>query len=147
MEQESTGHLMNILKDVDTAEIEQFSREHLTGMPSFSAYIGSFIDANAANRREIIRKADFPEKYGYKLLSGENRTSERDYILRFCIVLGMTLKETQRALELNGMRPLYPKEKRDMVLIVAINKGISDVDAVNELLESHKCMALKKSKS
>lgn len=147
MQQESTGHLMNVLKDVDQAGIEKFSEEHLSALPTFASYMDEFISAHECNRREIIRKADFPEKYGYKLLSGENHTSERDYVLRFCITLGMNLKQTQRALELNGMRPLYPKDRRDMVLIVALNTEMCDVDKVNELLSRHQCEALKRSGS
>ena len=145
--QESTGQLMNVLKSVEITEIESFSKDHIPKTPSFAAHMDEFIAANRSNRREIIRKADFPEKYGYKLLSGENRTSERDYILRFCIALGMNLKETQRTLELYGMRPLYPKDKRDMVLVVAINHGKDNVDEVNELLERHGCQPLKRSGS
>lgn len=145
MEQISTGHLMEELKDVKEAELEAFSRTHARTLPSLGDYWGEIIAAQPLSRREIIRRADFPEKYGYKLLSGENRTSERDYVLRFCIVLGMTLKQTQRALELNEMRPLYPRDRRDMALIVAINSGMTGVDEVNALLTRHHCPELKRS--
>lgn len=57
----------------------------------------------------------------------------------------MTLKQTQRALELNEMRPLYPRDRRDMALIVAINSGMTGVDEVNALLTRHHCPELKRS--
>jgi hypothetical protein len=75
-----------------------------------------------------------PQKYGYKLLSGETHTTDRDKLLRIFIAMNMTLKETQRALELYGLATLYPKKKRDAIIIIAINKGISSVDIVNEWL-------------
>ncbi len=59
--------------------------------------------------------------------------------------MGMSLQETQRALELNEMRPLYPKDRRDMALIVAFNTGMTSVDEVNALLARHGCPALKRS--
>ena len=48
----------------------------------------------------------------------------------------MTLKETQRALNLYGMNELYPKIKRDVLLIVALGQKIFDIDQVNEMLKS-----------
>ena len=46
----------------------------------------------------VFLKADIPERYGYKLLSGEKHTKQRDVILRICYAAEFTLKETQRAL-------------------------------------------------
>ena len=46
----------------------------------------------------------------------------------------MTLKETQRALKLYGMNELYPKIKRDVLLIVAIGQKNYDIDAINNIL-------------
>ena len=42
-------------------------------------------------------KADIPERYGYKLLSGEKHTRQRDVILRICCAAGLS-----NALEANG---------------------------------------------
>ena len=47
----------------------------------------------------------------------------------------MTLKETQRALKLYGMSELYPKIKRDVLLIVAIGQKTYDIDQVNDILK------------
>ena len=46
----------------------------------------------------VFLKADIPEKYGYKLLSGEKHTRQRDIILRICYAAELTLEQTQRAL-------------------------------------------------
>ena len=46
----------------------------------------------------------------------------------------MTLKETQRALKLYGMNELYPKIKRDVLLIVALGQKTFDIDQVNDIL-------------
>jgi predicted transcriptional regulator len=96
-------------------------------------------------RQDIFQKADMPQKYGYKLLSGESHTIDRDKLLRIFIAMNMTLKETQRALTLYGMPILYPKLKRDAIIIIALNKGISSVDTVNEWLIEHKEPALSRS--
>ena len=138
MREESTGRLMDLLKRVDVTEVENFRKKHaLRENEGFPAFIDERIREKKILRKELIRQADFPEKYGYKLLSGESHTTERDYILRFCFALGLNLRDTQRALKLYGMRELYAKDSRDIVLIVAVNKKIRSVDQVNELLREN----------
>ncbi len=103
----------------------------------FSTYLDGLIAQKKLKRQDIFQKADLPQKYGYKLLSGETHTKNRDKLLRLFIAMGLTLKETQRALALYPMPTLYPKNSRDMVLIIAINQGVSSVDTVNEWLEEY----------
>jgi hypothetical protein len=135
MEKDSTTHLMDILMNAEKEDIDQFTHKHLAGQCSgFPAYMDTIISKKRLKRQDIFQKADLPQKYGYKLLSGETHTTDRDKLLRIFIAMNMTLKETQRALELYGLAALYPKKKRDAVIIIAINKGVSSVDTVNEWL-------------
>ncbi|MBR6321888.1 MAG: hypothetical protein IKR59_03375 [Lachnospiraceae bacterium] len=147
MREESTSKLMDMLKRVDVTEVENFRKKHaLKENEGFPAFMDERIREQKILRKELIRQADFPEKYGYKLLSGESHTTERDYILRFCFALGLNLKDTQRALKLYGMRELYAKDSRDIVLIVAVNKKLHSVDGVNELLKENGQEPLKESR-
>lgn len=135
MKKDSTTHLMDVLLNAEKEDIDQFSHKHLTGQFSgFPAYMDALISKKKLKRQDIFQKADLPQKYGYKLLSGETHTTNRDKLLRIFIAMNMTLKETQRALELYELATLYPKKKRDAIIIIAINKGISSVDTVNEWL-------------
>lgn len=147
MGEESTSKLMDLLKRVDVTEVENFRKKHaLKENEGFPAFMDERIREKKILRKELIRQADFPEKYGYKLLSGESHTTERDYILRFCFALGLNLKDTQRALKLYGMRELYAKDARDIVMIVAVNKKLHSVDGVNELLRENGQEPLKESR-
>ena len=82
-------------------------------------------------------KADIPERYGYKLLSGEKHTRQRDVILRICYASGFTLKETQRALRKYGMPELYAKISRDAMIMIAFNERPGSIIDVNALLKKH----------
>jgi len=138
MEQDSTSSLMNILKN--TSDVEQYCEQHLEGKSyaSFTPYMDDLIAQKRFKRQDILARADIPQKYGYKLLTGERHTTDRDKILRICIAMKLSLKETQRALSLYGMQPLYPKNKRDVVFIIALNKGIGSVSSINQrLIELH----------
>lgn len=101
---------------------------------SFSDYISNIMRKKGLKRQNVIIRANLPQKYGYKLLSGETHTTDRDKILRICFSLKMSLKEAQTALKLFGMNELYPKIKRDAMLIVAFNNKMYSIDDVNKWL-------------
>ena len=81
--------------------------------------------------------ADIPERYGYKLLSEEKRTRQRDVIIRLCYAAGFTLDETQKALRIYGMPELYARKRRDALLMIAINEHSGSVIEVNAFLRKN----------
>ena len=89
-------------------------------------------------------KAEIPERYGYKLLSGEKRTRQRDVILRICYAAEFSLKETQRALKKYRLPELYAKVPRDALLMIAFNEGLGILE-VNDLLKENKMDPLRTS--
>ena len=134
-QEHSTTSLMNVLQSADFMDIDSYSKNYIrSAISSFSVYMDSIIKRKGLKRQDIFQKADIPQKYGYKLLSGESHTKDRDKLLRIFFATNMTLKEVRRALELYGMPVLYPKKKRDALLIIAFNRGISSVDEVNKIL-------------
>ena len=95
-------------------------------------------------QQRVFLDGDIPERYGYKLLSGEKRTRQRDVILRICYATGLTLEETQRALKKYGMPELYAKVKRDAMLMIIFNEHPGSVYDVNSILEKNGMEPLKK---
>ena len=135
MEEKSTSMLMNILKTADKAGLGAYRRQYLKeGSVDFTSYMDRLIAEKKLKRQDIFQRADIPQKYGYKLLTGERHTTDRDKLMRIFLAMGLDLKEVQRGLKLYGMSELYPKFSRDAVLIIAINQGVRDVDRVNEWL-------------
>jgi hypothetical protein len=55
-------------------------------------------------------------------------------VLALCIGAGMNYSQTQRALEISGLAPLYPKNERDVRIAIAINHGLDNVMEVNDIL-------------
>ena len=101
----------------------------------FCAYIKELIREKNLRQQDIFIQADIPERYGYKLLSGEKRTRQRDVILRICYAAELTLEETQHALMLYGMSPLYARIPRDAVLMIAFNRHAGNILDVNAMLK------------
>ena len=130
-----TENLMNTLKNAKPSQVKNYIQEHFEdGEPTFFMYIDELLEQKKLLRQDVLIKADLPQKYGYKLLTGESHTTNRDKILRICFSMNMSLTETQRALKLYGMNELYPKIKRDVLLIVALNQKIYNIDKINEML-------------
>lgn len=148
MDQESTTNLIGILQNTKEKDIDKYYKQHIESKcyETFTAYMDDLIAQKRLKRQDILARADIPQKYGYKLLSGESHTSNRDKILRICLAMKLSLTETQRALVLYGMQPLYPKNKRDAFLIIAINTSMHSIDDINERLVSYGLSELSTSK-
>ncbi len=133
--EKSTADLMNTLKHTSPSELKEYLRETFKdGEPSFSGYLDALLLQKNLKRQDVLIRANLPQKYGYKLLTGETHTTNRDKILCVCFAMEMSLKETQRALKLYGMNELYPRIRRDVLLIVALGQKVYDIDKVNDIL-------------
>jgi len=94
-------------------------------------------------QQEVFIQADLPMNYGYKLISGEKHTRQRDTILRICLASKLSLEQTQEALALYGMSQLHCRIPRDMAFIVAINNKMFDVFSVNLFLQENGMLPMK----
>ena len=131
-----TTNLMDALQNARPSDMHEYIQEQFEeGEPDFPGYINMLLSQKGLKRQDVLIKENLTQKYCYKLLSGESHTTDRDKILRICFSMEMTLKETQRALKLYGMSELYPKIKRDVLLIVAIGQKTYDIDQVNDILK------------
>ena len=103
----------------------------------FCAYVKSILKKNGITQLNAFLRADIPERYGYKLLTGERHTQQRDVILRLCYACEMTLEETQRALRKYGMPELYAKFPRDALLMIAFGDRPGGIIELNTLLKKN----------
>ena len=149
MKGKNTINLENVLKSTHLNEFENFCIENkesmLTDEYAFSVYFKELFKVKKISQQMVFLKADIPERYGYKLLSGEKRTKQRDVILRICYAAEFSLEETQRALKEYGMPELYAKIPRDALLMIIFNERPGSVLEVNELLQKNGMLPLRTS--
>ena len=142
----TTDNLTSVLKSTHPDELKEVLEAHWEKIVSsekpFSDYMKGLLKQRGLKQQDVFLAADISERYGYKLINEEKHTRQRDTILRLCYAAKLTLDETQRALKLYGMSPLYPRIQRDAVLMVAFNNGVYDIHEVNSLLEKHDTEAL-----
>ncbi len=89
------------------------------------------------SQKDVFIAADFDDRTGYKLISGEKRTKKRDAILRICLAAEFSLEETQTALVLYGMAPLHGRVRRDAAFIVAFCNRIYEIHDVDKILRDN----------
>lgn len=127
----TTKELEGIL--LNHADISELNDEMLN--ISFGDYFRDVLLTKNITQQTVFLNADIGEKYGYKLISGEKHTKQRDVIIRLCFAGEFTFDETQRALRLYGMSPLYARIKRDALLINAFNRHIGNIIDLNQFLK------------
>ena len=135
MKDSTTSNLARILSKIDsTNEMEQYMDipQVADGFKSFAEYFQSLDAVKKLDRGELIRNSGLERSYFYQVMKG-TRSPGRDKVLRLCLAAGLNLRETPRALELSGNAVLYARNRRDIILTVAVNQ-MADVDDTNLLL-------------
>lgn len=141
MEDIDTKELDAKLKGIRPEEVDSFSEvnsKYLAhGAKAFYYYMKDVLESKNILLKDVYVRSDVTESYGGKIITMAKHTKNRDLIIRFCLAGHFTLTETNRALKLYGMTPLYSKSERDVIIIVAINNRRYQLSEVNEMLESH----------
>lgn len=91
------------------------------------------VNNSGMSKSDIINKSDFGYVYFYDVINGRKIPST-DKIVRLALAMKMTLEQCQTALKYSGKSPLYPRLKRDSILIFAINHNYDIYQTVELLL-------------
>jgi hypothetical protein len=141
MQEKDTNELEKVLGKTHLSDYDSYVKKNkdsmLSDSNSFSTYVKEKMAEKGITQQTVFLKADVPERYGYKLLSGEKHTKQRDVILRICYAADFTLQETQRALKKYGMAELYAKDERDALVMIAFNEKPGSIIEVNTMLKEH----------
>jgi uncharacterized protein YqgQ len=149
MQEKETKELEKVLGKTHLSDYDSFVEDNKDSMlwdsNSFSTYVKGLMAQKGISQQTVFLNADVPERYGYKLLSGEKHTKQRDVILRLCYAAEFTLSETQRALKKYGMSELYAKDERDALIMIVFNERPGSIIDVNGLLKEHGYLPLRTS--
>lgn len=98
----------------------------------FLDYLMKLFQDAGISKVTLAKRAETSEIYLYQIFSGA-RMPSRDRVLCLCFGLPATLAQTQELLRIGGMAQLYPKNKRDAIIIYGLTHG-QTLPQVNELL-------------
>lgn len=131
-----TNDLMEELSGQDT-DLDRYFEENPTSFINFDIkeFWKNAVDTSSKTKSDIINKADMSYCYFYDVINGRKIPS-KDKIIRIVLAMNLSLDDCQEALRISGKSALYPRIKRDSILIYAINKGYS-IYQTNDLLLEH----------
>ena len=135
MTEESTGKLEAILKSVGKGvDAEKFAEEHESQYKSFREFFDAYIAEQGLDITAVISRSRISKNYVYDITNGVTKKPGRDKLIALCVAAGMDVDMVNRGLRIAGYNPLYPKKKRDVFIAECINRGATDITALNIML-------------
>lgn len=132
MKKKDTNELMNeLIKSDNTDEYCSKNAQFMVN-DKISIYLNNILENKGLVKSKIIKKTELSEVQCYQIFDGRRKPS-RDSLLSICIAMELSLDETQQMLKTGGFAPLYPKNKRDVIIIKGIQNNLS-VAQINEHL-------------
>lgn len=131
----TTDELMNILMSKEDLPqyIDENSNEFLKS--SLCQYLNQLQTEHGLKKGDIIADALVERSYGYQIFSGRKEMPSRDVLISFALAMKLSLDETQSLLRIAHMAMLYPRVKRDSIILHSIAKHESVIQC-NTVLES-----------
>lgn len=99
---------------------------------SLAEYLQQLLDEKGLGRSKVVREAGLNDTFGYQIFKGTRKAS-RDKVLQLAFAMHLGLRETDRLLQAAGANELYCKNRRDAIIIFAVQKGYT-LQKVNEEL-------------
>lgn len=119
---------------METADLSRFLSENRENFSSgdLCALLNRLFQKHGLSKVELAKRAGMSEVYLHQVFSGR-RNPSRSRLLCLCFGLNATVEETQELLKQSGLAQLYPKNKRDAIILYGIANGMS-LFAVNDRL-------------
>lgn len=125
--------LRKILQSSSLEEALHQNEDQMISAP-FPDYLSSLCAEKGLVPERVILRADIDRSYGHQLFNGTRRPS-RDKVIQLAFGLELPLPEAQRLLQVAGKSPLYPRLRRDAVILFCLLHEKTVLEA-QELLQS-----------
>ena len=127
--------MKNLLKANNIEEYIKENQEHFVNM-TISQFLNEYLTAKGLKKSAVIKDAEISEIFGFQVFSG-TRNPSRNTLLSLCIAMKMPLEDVQATLKIAQFAPLYPKTKRDSIIILGITNQKSVCVINNELYDNN----------
>ncbi len=135
MIEKSTDELRHEIKTAtDIEDYLKKNKEHLL-RGSLSEHLHLLLSQKSLRRADVIRGSLLGRAYVYRIFAGEKIPS-RDKMIALAFGLRLSEEETIRLLKFSGSRELYARDERDALILFALQRHMTIMDA-NELLLDH----------
>ena len=119
----NTNTLMNRLFKAADLDTYLEGNESNLQSPDFYTLLKQACEKRDMVPAQVIERSQIERTYGHQLFNGTRRPS-RDKVIQLALGLGLSVDETQRLLRAAGKSQLYPRLKRDAVILYALQKKL-----------------------
>lgn len=130
-----TGGLTTILKQAKDVTIFLQENEVVITDPTLADYLEELLILKGLKRQEVIKNAELDSNYINQLFSGIKTKPGRNQTLSLAFGFGLNSEETDKLLKIAQTGALYPKNKRDAIIMHSLEKGKS-ITQTNDILSS-----------
>lgn len=128
----TTNELMDeLMKAHNISEYLKANSEHMIS-DELPTYLSNILKKKSLVKSAVIKRSELSEVMGYQIFSG-TRNPSRDSLISICIAMELDVEQTQELLKVAQFAPLYPKSKRDCIIINGIANRRT-VTQINEIL-------------
>lgn len=119
---------------MEASDIESYIRKNQNSFISCSVMdqLIVYYKRMHITKAELARRACISDVYLHQLFAGRRQPS-RNRLLCLCIALELSFEETQRLLKQASLAELYPRHKRDAIIIHGLLNHVS-VEGLNDKL-------------
>lgn len=125
----STDELMSLIKNTNSLESALDNVSGELDDREFHEYLRDLMESSGISVSELIVRSLLSRSFVYQICSGQRKPG-RDIVIRLAIVMKLSVEETQRMLKYAKKGGLYPRVRRDAVIIYCLeNKlGLYETD-------------------
>ena len=132
MEEPLTEDLLTQL--LEAPDPQTFVESNRITYRTLPQYLDDMLDEKDLRRADVVRAAGLNETFGYQIFVGQRKPS-RNKVLQIAFAMRCTLREANRMLQAAGASALYCKDRRDAIIIFALDKGYTLQEADEALFE------------
>ena len=134
--QKKTDELLEELK-LKGIDIQEYLEQNENSFIEISLkeFWSELFERSGQSKSNIINSADISYIYFYEILQGK-KIPKKDKIVRLILAMELEVDDAQKALKYCNQAALYPRIKRDSLLIYAIDNHYSIFQTQKLLLEN-----------
>ena len=95
----------------------------ISGPGGVQRLLTRLFEKRGITKSALAKQSGMSEIYVHQIFAGR-RNPSRSRLICLCFGLGATLDETQELLRLAGLAPLYPRIRRDAIIIYGLVNGV-----------------------
>lgn len=116
-------------KDISSYLEEEDPRER-----ALADYLGELLESHNLRRADVVRGSGINSTVVYDIFAGKSKPG-RDHAIMLAFGLHCNLRETQRVLRMAGVSELWPRIRRDAIIIWCVENGLNRAETDDQLYQ------------